>query len=62
MQTTIKIISTAIKLTGVVGYLTDYLPAATAVLVVAIASTLKDTLTSVGDLIDDGQRNNSFKP
>lgn len=62
MDTTIKIISTICKLAGVVGYFTGYLDPKTAATVVLIASTAKDTLTVIGDVLDDGKRNDSFKP
>lgn len=59
---TIKAITTLVKLAGVVGYFSDYLPAATALVVVAIASTVKDSLITIGDVLDDGSKNGSFKP
>ena len=61
MNTTIKVLSTIAKIAGLAGYFADYLPASTSLIVVAIASTSKDFVTSIGDLLDDGQKNGSFK-
>lgn len=61
MNTTIKVLSTIAKIAGLAGYFADYLPASTALIVVAIASTAKDAITAIGDMLDDGQKNGSFK-
>ena len=56
MNTTIKVLSTIAKIAGLAGYFADYLPASTALIVVAIASTAKDAITAIGDMLDDGQK------
>mgnify|MGYP003353792661 CR=1 FL=1 len=39
-----------------------FVPAPTGILIFAAASTLKEVVKFAGDLIDDGQKNDSFKP
>lgn len=67
-STVLKVITVGLKiasiLTGLASYV-DVIPAKfapIAVLVFAIASVAKDTFTKLGDLLDDGQANQSFKP
>lgn len=66
-STALKVITIALKvssiLTGLAAY-NDLIPAkfsAVAVLVFGIASVAKDSLTKLGDLLDDGQQNNSYR-
>lgn len=39
-----------------------FIPPQTGLLIFAGASTLKEVVKFAGDLIDDGQKNDSFKP
>ena len=64
MQTTLKILSLAGKGLGILGSL-NVIPGLSpekSVLVFFIASTLKDVVNRVGDYLDDGKENGSFKP
>ncbi len=66
-ETTIKVISLVIKILAFVTGLSAYAGAlpekwlVIAGLAFGAASILKDFLNRVGDLIDDGKENNSFK-
>lgn len=59
----IKYLSLVGKITGVVAGLgaIPFVSQQAGVLIFASASILKDVVNRVGDLIDDGQVNNSFK-
>lgn len=63
----LKAVSIGLKVVSVVTGLAAYndlVPAKYAVVaafVFGLASILKDAFTSVGDLLDDGMRNDSFK-
>ena len=60
----LKILSYLGKIAGVITAL-DAIPFADpklGILIFAAASILKDTVNRVGDLLDDGQPNGSFKP
>ncbi len=57
----VRYISIAIKVLGAAGFVTGFLDPKTAATVVLGASVAKDALTVVGDWLDDGQRNQSFK-
>jgi hypothetical protein len=66
-STALKVITISLKvvsiLTGLAAY-NDLIPAKyapIAVVVFAVASVAKDSLTKLGDLLDDGQANQSFK-
>lgn len=68
MNTALKVCSLVVKilslLTGFAVY-ADKLPqkwAAIAAIAFGIASVLKDGVNRVGDLLDDGKANDSFKP
>jgi len=68
MQTVLKWLALVVKGLSVVAGLAAYadaLPpkwAGIAVLAFGFASILKDAVNRVGDLLDDGTINNSFKP
>jgi len=59
----LKYLALAGKVTGVVAGLgaIPFVSPQVGVLIFAVASILKDVTNRVGDLIDDGQINNSFK-
>lgn len=63
----LQLLTTAAKILAVISGASAYadmIPpkfAIPAAIVFAAASTLKDLVRTVGDLLDDGQRNNSFK-
>lgn len=66
-STTLKVITIALKVasivTGLAAY-NDLVPAkyaAVAAIVFAVASVAKDALTKLGDLLDDGEANQSYK-
>lgn len=66
-STALKVLSIALKvasiITGLAAY-NDLIPAkfqAIAVIVFAVASVGKDAFTKLGDLLDDGVKNDSFK-
>lgn len=64
MSKTIKILSLAGKLLGGVCAM-NVIPGVSpekGVLIFLIASILKDAVNRIGDYLDDGQQNNSFKP
>ena len=63
MKTTLKILTWAGKALGVASVLdwTGISPKY-GVVIFFVASLLKDTVNRVGDFLDDGQSNNSFKP
>ena len=64
---TIKIISVAGKVAGLVAggaAYADKLPekwAAVGIIVFGVSSVLKDTVNRIGDILDDGKENGSFK-
>lgn len=60
----ISVLTTAGK---VLGFLTSFgtipfVPPQTGILIFAGASTLKEVVKLIGDLTDDGKRNDSFNP
>jgi len=63
----LRVLTTIGKLLSVVAGLSAYadvIPAKyalVAAIAFAVASTLKDTVRVVGDLLDDGKKNDSFK-
>ena len=59
----LKFITVASKLLGVVAAFNviPFIPPAVGVMIVLVASTLKDTLITIGDIVDDGLKNNSYK-
>lgn len=67
MSKSLKIISIIGKILGLVAggaAYVDKLPekwAAIGIIVFGISSVLKDTVNRVGDILDDGKENNSFK-
>jgi len=67
MSKAIKVISIVGKLAGLIAggaAYADKIPekyAAVGILVFGISSVLKDAVNRVGDLLDDGKENNSFK-
>lgn len=66
-QTVLKILSWSLKVLAVLGGGAAYMHmipekwGAIAVLVFGLASILKDTVNRIGDLLDDGKANQSFK-
>jgi len=66
-STVLKVITIALKVASILGGLAAYndlIPAkfqAVALIVFAVASTSKDFFLKLGDVLDDGQSNNSFK-
>lgn len=68
MATTIKILSLIGKISGIFASVASYnemLPPKwqpIGLIIVGISSILKDTVNRVGDLLDDGKANDSFKP
>ena len=64
MSKVIRILALVGKATGVIGSLNAIpgLSPEKAVLVFFIASLLKDVVNRVGDFLDDGKVNESFKP
>lgn len=66
-STALKVITISLKVASIIAGLVAYndiIPAkfaAIATVVFAVASTAKDALTKLGDLLDDGQANQSFK-
>lgn len=64
----LKICTLIVKIASVIAGLASYnslippswLPAAT--IAFALASVAKDAVNRIGDILDDGQSNNSFKP
>jgi len=62
-MTALKILSLIGKIAGLVTALETipYLDPQTGVLIFAAASLLKDTANRIGDLVDDGRVNRSFK-
>lgn len=67
-QKTIRFASTTVKVASIITGLAAYshvIPerfAPVALIAFAIVSAIKDAAISAGDIADDGQRNNSFKP
>lgn len=61
MKTAVRYIAIAIKVLGAAGFVTGFLDPVTAGTVVLGASVAKDALAVVGDWLDDGQKNGSFK-
>ena len=67
-QQTIRTASTVVKVASILTGLAAYahmIPerfAPVAMIAFAIVSAIKDAATSAGDIADDGQRNNSFRP
>ncbi len=61
---TLKILSLAGKIAGFVTALNaiPFIPQEYGVWIFAGASILKDAINRVGDLLDDGKENQSFKP
>lgn len=65
-STTLKVLTIGVKIASVVTGLAAYndlVPAkyaAVAAFAFAVASVAKDAFTKLGDLLDDGQANNSF--
>ena len=57
----IRIISVVLQVLNVAAYTTSFLDAKTAALVAASLLIAKDTLMGIADILDDGQKNNSFK-
>lgn len=57
----IRVISVVLQVLNVAAYTTSFLDAKTAALVAASILIAKDALIGVADLLDDGQKNNSFK-
>lgn len=60
----LKFLSLVGKIAGFVAALDTlpYVDPKVGVIVFAAASLLKDTVNRIGDLLDDGQPNQSFKP
>lgn len=67
MKTSIRILALVGKFAGIVaglGAYADALPpkyASIGILVFGISSVLKDSVNRLGDLLDDGKANDSFK-
>ena len=64
MSKTVKVLALAGKVLGAIGTL-NVIPGLSpekAVLVFLIASILKDAVNRIGDFLDDGKVNDSFKP
>lgn len=63
-EKTLGFLVTAGKLLGFVTGLgaIPFVPAPTGIMIFAAASTLKEIVKFAGDLVDDGQKNDSFKP
>ena len=59
----LKYLALAGKVTGVVAGLgaIPFVSPQAGVMIFAVASILKDVVNRVGDLLDDGQTNNSFR-
>ena len=57
----IRVISVVLQVLNVAAYTTSFLDAKTAAFVAASILIAKDALIGVADLLDDGQKNNSFK-
>ena len=68
MNKTIKILSYIGKISGAVASVASYADAlppkwqGLGLLIIGISSILKDTVNRLGDLLDDGKSNDSFKP
>lgn len=62
MKASTRYIAIAIKALGAAGFLTGFLDPKTAAYVILGASVAKDALAVIADWLDDGQKNNSFKP
>lgn len=63
LKVTTIVVKVLSLLTGLAAY-SDIIPAKfapVAVIVFGVASTFKDAFTKLGDLLDDGQANGSFK-
>ncbi len=63
MTTTLKILSYIAKVAGLVASLNaiPFVSPSTGVIVFFVASVFKDTINRVGDFLDDGAENQSFK-
>lgn len=66
-STVLKVVTVSVKLMSILtaaSAYADLIPAKwlpIAGIVFAVASTFKDAFTKLGDLLDDGKENNSFK-
>ena len=58
----IKFLSAAAKIFGLVASFNviPFVPPALGVTIVLVASTLKDSIRSLGDILDNGKKDNSF--
>lgn len=63
MTTTLKVLSYVGKVVGIVSALNaiPFVSPSTGVIIFFAASVLKDTINRVGDFLDDGTENQSFK-
>lgn len=50
------------KIAGIAGFAGGFLTPEKAALVFSVSSVLKDVVNRIGDQLDDGQSNGSFKP